>query len=439
MNLTERCWYFDRIFDDLQSTNSGIYKRHIIDGIYPECKDDFQFIVECLTGKHKFGYIFPTNCERLTDVRSENNTIRDVLEFLLEPRRQGDLSVRNIEGYCGQIRHLSWFFEPIVNRTLKLGIGNSILPKDGLAPMLAKKYEGKIKYDPRGYILTEKLDGNRCIASYEDDKWIFRSRNGKIMHVDFDMGDLPKEFVYDGEVMSFKQTVSSMVLTSNIKRGILDKQVYNDDFNTTSGLINRHTLNKDLVYNIFDIMLDDVPYCERREELDKMSKEMDLPTDVRIVPALAMSDINDLENVASTFLHRVCNMGGEGLMINLASAAYSHKRTDQLLKFKRVQSIDMEVIDVQEGNGKYAGLIGAIWCSCKTDDGKVITVSVGSGLSDEQRMSWALRPSDIIGKIVEIQYFSLSQDGKTKGTEYYSLRFPRLKSVREDKNSTSEY
>lgn len=440
MNLTERCWYFDRIFDDLQSTNSGIYKRHIIDGIYPECKDDFQFIVECLTGKHKFGYTFPTNCERLTDVRSENNTIKDVLEFLLEPRRKGDLSVRNVESYCGQIRHLSWFFEPIVNRTLKLGIGNSILPKDGLAPMLAKKYEGKIKYDPRGYVLTEKLDGNRCIASYEDDKWIFRSRNGKIMHVDFDMGDLPKEFVYDGEVMSRSQTIASIKVNTNLQFGSgLDATVYGNEFNLTSGMINKHSGAKDLVYNIFDIMLDDIPYIDRRMELNKIADSYQLSNDIRILPAITTSSLDTLESVASTFLHRICNMGGEGLMINLASGMYNHKRTDQLLKFKQVQSIDMEVIDVQEGNGKYAGLIGAIWCNCKTDDGKEITVSVGSGLSDEQRMSWALRPSDIIGKIVEIQYFSLSQDGKTKGTEYYSLRFPRLKSVREDKNSTSEY
>lgn len=438
MNLTERCWYFDRIFGDLQSTNSGIYKRHIIDEIYPECKDDFQFIVECLTGKHKFGYTFPTHYECFTDLRSENNTIRDVLEFLLEPRRKGDLSVRNIERYCGQVRHLVWFFEPIVNRTLKLGIGNSILPKDGLAPMLAKKYEGKIKYDPRGYILTEKLDGNRCIASYEDDHWVFRSRNGKIMHVDFDMGDLPKEFVYDGEVMSFKQTVSSMVLTSNLNSGAAFK-VYNNEFSETSGIINRHSLDKDLVYNIFDIMLNDIPYIDRRLELNKMAESYDLPTDVRIVPALATSNITTLDSVASDFLHRVCNMGGEGIMINLASASYNHKRTDQLLKFKQVQSMDMRVVHIEEGKGKYEGMVGALICTCERDDGTIVEASVGSGLTDEQRGEWMYFPEKIIGKIVEVQYFSLSQDSKNKGSELYSLRFPRLKGIRTDKNKSSEF
>lgn len=438
MNLRERCVYFAAVFEKLQSTSSSLYKRHIIEDIPESYREDFQYIIECLTGKHKFGYTYVTDSSMFGDRRNDDNSIKDILEFLQEPRKQGNLTTINILRYCNQTAHLAWFFEPIVNRTLKLGIGNSILPKDGLAPMLAKKYEGKIKYDPKGYVLTEKLDGNRCIASYESDRWIFRSRNGKIMHVNFDMGDLPKEFVYDGEVMSRQQTNASIRLTSNLNCGAAFK-VYNNEFSETSGLINRHSLDKDLVYNIFDIMLDDIPYIDRRLELNRMAESYDLSSDVRIVPALATSNITTLDSVASDFLHRVCNMGGEGIMINLASASYNHKRTDQLLKFKQVQSMDMEVIDVQEGNGKYAGLIGAIWCSCKTDDGKIITVSVGSGLSDEQRMSWAVRPSDIIGKIVEIQYFSLSQDGKTKGTEYYSLRFPRLKSVREDKNSTSEY
>ena len=438
MNLRERCVYFAGVFERLQSTNSSLYKRQVIDDIPEAYKEDFQYIVECLTGKHKFGYTYMTKPSVFGDRYNDDKSIKDVLEFLQEPRKQGDLSVRNILRYCNQTAHLSWFFEPIVNRTLKLGIGNSILPKDGLAPMLAKKYEGKIKYDPRGYILTEKLDGNRCIASYESDRWIFRSRNGKIMHVNFDMGDLPKEFVYDGEVMSRQQTNASIRLTSNLNCGAAFK-VYNNEFSETSGLINRHSLDKDLVYNIFDIMLDDIPYIDRRLELNRIAESYDLSSDVRIVPALATSNITTLDSVASDFLHRVCNMGGEGIMINLASASYNHKRTDQLLKFKQVQSMDMQVKYIEEGRGKYEGMVGALICNCERDDGTIVEASVGSGLTDEQRGEWMYFPEKIIGKIVEVQYFSLSQDSKNKGSELYSLRFPRLKSVRTDKNKSSEY
>lgn len=438
MALSERCKYLWSVFEMLQCTNSTLVKRKIVEDIYPECKEDFQYIVECLTGKHKFGYTYNVT-PHLTDRRSENNTVKEVLEFLQEPRLQGDLSEYNIARYVNQTAHLSWFFEPIVNRTLKIGIGSSILPKDGIAPMLAKKYDGKIKYDSKGYFITEKLDGNRCIASYENGKWIFRSRNGKLMHVDFDMGDLPKEFVYDGEVMSRQQTNASVKLHLNIRYGLYNNKVYDNEFNETSGLINRHTLDKDLVYNIFDVMLDDVPYIERREELDKFRGVYETGNDVRILPTIGSAYYRNLNDTVEDLLHRVCAMGGEGIMINLAGASYNHKRTDQLLKFKKVYTMDMKVTGLQEGTGKYEGLVGALQCECVTDDGKIVTASVGSGLSDEQRFKWSINQSDIVGHVVEVAYFSLSQDSKNKGTNLYSLRFPRLKSVREDKNSTSEY
>ena len=441
MTLNERCNYFWSVFKDLQMTNSILEKRFIISKIPEWLTEDFQYIIECLNGKHKFGFTYNASpyWSMSAATVSQNQSIKDVLEWLQEPRIKGDLSQNNIDWYCDQTVELCWFFEPIINRTLKLGIGNSILPKDGFAPMLAKKYDGSIKHDQRGYIITEKLDGNRCIASYEDDRWVFRSRNGKLMYVNFCMDGLPKEFVYDGEVMSMAQTIASTKLTLNLQYGTADYKVYHNEFSDTSGLINRHTKDKELVYNIFDIMLDDVPYCERRDELDRIAKEIELSQDVRIVPVIAKSIFEDLESVASYNLTRVCNMGGEGIMINLASGIYHHKRTDQLLKLKQVQSIDMKVVEIQEGTGKYECSVGAINCVCNTDDGKIIEVSVGSGLSDEQRNDWFLHPEKIIGKIVEIQYFSMSQDSKRKGSNYYSLRFPRLKTVRTDKNTPSQY
>ena len=186
-------------------------------------------------------------------------------------------------------------------------------------------------------------------------------------------------------------------------------------------------------------MLDDVEYFDRRLELSRIKDVCNLSDDIRIVPVITDCSKEYLDKIVSTFLPRICNLGGEGLMINLASGKYTHKRTDQLLKLKQVQSIDMIVTGIQEGSGKYEYMVGAINCIIDTDDGKHIEVSVGSGLSDEQRADWMLRPEKIIGKIVEIQYFSMSQDGKNKGSNNYSLRFPRLKVVRTDKSTTSQY
>ena len=99
----------------------------------------------------------------------------------------------------------------------------------------------------------------------------------------------------------------------------------------------------------------------------------------------------------------------------------------------------MRVVDTEFGTGKYELCVGYIYCEATLPNGSKISCKVGTGLSDEQRTRWAMYPTDIIGKIVEIAYFSLSQSKNTYGTTQYSLRFPRLKKVRTDKNETSPY
>lgn len=438
MKLSDRIYVLTCIFDDLQATTSTNEKRYIVNEVPNWLREDFDFVIECLNGLHKFGYTYYP-CDLKGDLRNEDNTVKEVLEFLLEPARHGDLSHGNIAKHIAQTYPWYSFFEPIVNRELKLGIGKSILPKDGLSAMLAKKYEGKVKFTEGGYYITEKLDGNRCIARFDGERWRFTSRNGKEMYVNFDMTGLPKEFVYDGEILSPGQVGMSQDIYNCIVNGA-DAMVANpSQFNSTSGMINRHSLNKKLVYNIFDIMLDDEKYSTRRKAIDTIAK--DLKNDeVRILPVLArFDDVKELNDNVNYLLGKIVESGGEGLMINLGGGLYTHKRTDQLLKYKEVQSIDMEVTGIQWGTGKYEGVVGALYCKAKTDDGKVITCKVGSGLSDEQRMKWTMYNGLIIGKIVEVKYFSLSQSDDLIGSNQYSLRFPRLCKVRHDKETTSEY
>lgn len=438
MDLSDRIFILTCIFDDLQATNSINEKRAIVADMPKELTEDFEFIIECLNGIHKFGYTYYP-CNLNGDLRNENNTVKDVLEFLLEPARMGNLTHGNIAKHIAQTYPWCSFFEPIVNRELKLGIGKSLLPKDGLSAMLAKKYEGKIKPTKGGYYLTEKLDGNRCIARFDGERWRFTSRNGKEMHVNFDMTGLPKEFVYDGEILSPGQVGMSQDIYNCIVNGADAIEANPSQFNSTSGMINRHSLDKKLVYNIFDIMLDDEMYSTRRKALDTIAKGV-YDENVRILPVLAhFDDSRELSNNIAGILGKVIQSGGEGLMINLGGGLYTHKRTDQLLKYKDVQSMDMEVVSLQWGTGKYEGMVGALLCKARTSDGKVVSCKVGTGLSDEQRLRWAIYPNEIVGKIVEVKYFSLSQSEDLYESNTYSLRFPRLCKVRYDKETTSEY
>lgn len=442
MTLTERFNNFRQLSEALMSTNSIVMKQRILKNVPKEMDEDLQYIFEILAGQHKFGFTYvkiPTTNPMPTEY--EKLTIKEYLAPLNIPNLTNDWSNAAIMEACDKCKWFSYYVETIVNRTLRLGIGKSVLPKDNMGAMLGKSYDGVIKTND-GVFVTEKLDGNRCIARFDGVKWVFTSRNGKPLKVNFDMTGLPVDYIYDGEVMSRTQTEASKKLYTKLASGSVIENVYrNSSFNNTSGLINSKYGDKsNLVYNIFDIMDENTPYKERRAVLDAICKTVDEEcNDWRIVPVLAYYNNNYmLDMYAHKLLDDVTAMGAEGLMFNTAHGLYQHKRTNDLLKYKKVKTMDLKVLNIIEGTGKYEGLVGALDCVGEFDD-KIVMVSVGTGLSDEQRTLWALDPKLIIGKIVEVAYFSESQNKSTDGTSFYSLRFPRLKSVRNDKQEISQF
>ena len=50
-------------------------------------------------------------------------------------------------------------------------------------------------------------------------------------------------------------------------------------------------------------------------------------------------------------------------MLNTARGLYQHKRTNDLLKFKKVQTVDLYVVGIVEGTGKYEGMVGSLDCA----------------------------------------------------------------------------
>ena len=424
--MDNRITAFSILFEELQDTNSRNEKELIVASFkrhYPEYREDLEYIFETLAGKHPIGWTFSPKLTHSTS--NEFSSIKQMIETCLNA---GSHSVTDTAWIEGRLGGYGLFIEPIVNRTLKLGI--SQVEKTILTPMLAKKYEGGVLNSD--VFVTEKLDGNRCIASFQDGIWRFTSRSGKPMNVNFNMDNMDRGLIYDGEILSDAQTELSVkrAASTDFKIDTKDTQLL---FNTTSGLINRLGNKTGLVYNIFDVVYDS-PYIERRFDiLDTLAPRTD---DVRILPLLySGSDVSIIDNL----LEEMLKTGGEGLMLNLPGRRYEHKRTDALLKYKKVQSMDMQVIDTLAGKGKYDGMVGALQCYIKLEDGREVLCDVGSGLTDTEREIWSYRPQHIIGRIVQIGYHEMTQDSASIGTNRYSLRFPRLLKVRPDKDSTSEF
>ena len=433
MNLILRCNKFDLLFGTLQETNSRNEKELILACFKrenPELQEDLSYIFETLAAKHPIGWTFQA---RRADNTTPFATIKECIQAC--ERLQPKTNVNTIElekkiGWAGIT------IEAIVNRTLRLGIGNSQLDKSNITPMLAKKYEGQMLHND--VFVTEKLDGNRCIARWDGEKWCFTSRSGKPMRVNFDMTGMNTDLIYDGEVMSTQQTELSMrrydhIMCDENFSSFCDTEEAQLLFNKTSGLINRHGQKSGLIYTVFDVV-SDLQYHKRRDLLRYV--DMSYTHDVRLLPIL---DTGTDRTEIDSLLDAVVRTGGEGVMLNVHNRGYDHKRTDALLKYKQVQFVDMRVLDVVYGLGKYEFMIGALNCYIKTDDGKEIICDVGTGLSDSQREQWAVDNSLIVGKIVQVGYHELTQDRAYIGTNVYSLRFPRLIKVRYDKDGTSEY
>lgn len=440
MILTERVYKFNTLFHDLQNTNSRIDKEIIVSRFlknYPELQEDWTYILETLANKHPIGWTFAAMQSTPSSKIAPFNTIKEMIQYCETTRKDRNSTV------CAErlLDKYGLFLAPIVNRTLRLGIGNSLLSEKDTNPMLAKKFDAKpILQD---YFVTEKLDGNRCIARYSNGKWEFLSRAGKKLNVEFDMTGLPTEFMYDGEIMTLEQTKASVLraeaLLYNDKSLLpdIDSKTAQLMFNRASGLINRKYDVKGLglVYNIFDIITD-VPYYKRRATLNSFFGEISDSTDLRIVPTLYTGrDLSIITNLLDT----IVDSGGEGVMLNVANANYVHKRTDALLKYKQVKHIDMLVLDLLEGEGKYENMCGALMCVLRREDGSTIQTKVGSGLSDYQRDLWWRNPELIVGKIVQIAYHEVTQAAHEKSLKLYSLRFPRLVKIRNDKIEGSEY
>ena len=117
--------------------------------------------------------------------------------------------------------------------------------------------------------------------------------------------------------------------------------------------------------------------------------------------------------------------GYEGIMIKDPDSVYECKRSVAWLKQKPYIEVSLTVVGTEEGTGKNVGRLGALIVE-GTDDGKLIRTNVGSGLTDDNRITyWAAR-DNLVGNIVEVRADAVTQnqDGS------YSLRFPRFKGFR---------
>ena len=270
-------------------------------------------------------------------------------------------------------------------------------------------------------LIEVKLDGVRVITIVRADGRVdMFSRNGKELvnfpHICEQISNVIKthgttrniDFVLDGEVMS-----------SSFQD--LMKQVHRKD-NVEAG---------DAVLHLFDFLplanFEQGGWDKGQEERSAMlyhwhkTYKDELPN-VAVVGHEPVDLATDKGKQRFKEINQMAIAGGyEGIMIKDPKAPYECKRTASWLKLKPFIEVSLTVTAVEEGTGKNIGRLGALVCE-GIDDGRTISVNVGSGFSDDQRIDfWATREA-IIGDVVEVRADAITQN--QDGT--YSLRFPRF-------------
>lgn len=407
--------------------------------------------------------------EQLTK-HSDNETLREVVRLALDPFTQFyqrkipkytrgaeentvsldegisalfDLSQRLVTGNAA-IEHLkniltnltpddARVIERIIDKSLDCGVqvssANAVWP--GLVHeypvMLCSPFEqklvDKIKFPAYAQM---KMDGMRFNAIVRGGNVEFRSRNGKEILL---LGNLEAEFaalagdvdcVFDGEMLVMLPG-DHQFADRQTGNGILNKANKGTISQEQAAMV--HASVWDLIpYAYFVDGSCPVPYSTRFSSLESLvSKQKPEGKKIWTVTSTIVETVDQAQEIFQEYLAE----GFEGIILKDGSGIWEDKRAKHQIKFKGELECDLKIVAVEEGTGKYAGMLGAI--VCESADG-VIKVSVGSGFSDMQRKDYW--KENIVDKIAAIKY---NMRIKNKlGDE--SLFLPIVLEIRSDKD-----
>jgi ATP-dependent DNA ligase len=322
-----------------------------------------------------------------------------------------ELSSRLVTGHAA-IEHLTQVLESlsptnakvlerIIAKDLKCGVSTATANDVWLGLvvdypcMLASQYEQKLIDKIQWPAMVQlKMDGMRFNAVVRDGQCEFKSRNGKTIDL---LGNLEKEFihmsngvdtVFDGELI-----VKDAGLT-------LNRQTGNGILNKAS----KGTMSDFEAYMVHATIWDVIPYmyfidghCPTpyKDRFAKFKWGIDFPKKIELVPSIIVENIDE----AQAKFKEYYDQGEEGIILKDMNAPWENKRSKALIKFKGELECDLKIVDVEDGTGKYQGMLGAL--VCESEDG-IIKVKVGSGFNDEDRKN--IKKQDVLGKVVAVKY-----------------------------------
>jgi DNA ligase-1 len=227
---------------------------------------------------------------------------------------------------------------------------------------LAHPYKAEFDLSGFGYV-EPKIDGLRMTVV---DGVGYTRQGNEVQGVGPILAQLASytNYVFDGEVISagsFESTISKARTAGQANRG--------------------------LTYHVFDLIRREdwfarktAVFAGRREELEELFPLSLGP--VRLVPSELVEDVTMDQLVV--YRDRFIAQGFEGAMWKRSAAPYSFRRTDDIVKIKRFETVDAAVVGTYEGEGKYKGMLGGL--VLRLENG--LEMRCGSGFTEAQRVAY---------------------------------------------------
>lgn len=280
-------------------------------------------------------------------------------------------------------------------------------------PMLASKYDDKSGLEnvmisdlvlDKDYYVEYKLDGNRAVAFYKNNKLTVYSRERKIIYthagltseLEVLLRDYPGKYL-DGELYLHGvplQKITGQVRKQNPKDVTIFYKFY--------------------VFDLFDPDQIDMPFRERRAALESLFSNPDIKHSyIELIPSILTRDNGQVREMYLTAL----SLGYEGLMLKYPDSIYEYSYKNYhskfLKKIKPSTRSEYKIIGFETGVGKN---INAITLVLETDKGQPFRCTIKNTLDFKESLYELWKDRDyfeknILGRLATIEFQSLSNDG----------------------------
>lgn len=412
---------------DLRTTSSTIDKQRIIEGYCNHKSDAANFAKKILLYTYHPLWQYNVTSDNLK--KKGNLVFGDYKNFftLLDDLKNrvitGHDAIAAVNSFIDYHEDYQELIHCVIDKDLKTRAGDKIINKaikdhiPEFSVALADKYDPDIVDWKDGWYVSRKIDGARCIAVVDaNGDTSFYSRTGK----SFDTLSVVRNGIK-------ALGISNVVLDGELC--LVDKDG-NEDFQGIMKQLKKkdHTIQNPS-FKVFDMITHDEFYSKKGQSnrpysirLSNLTKVMENNT-CKCLSVLEQDRIKDDTHFAE-WVDKSTKDSWEGLILR-ADEPYKGKRSKDLLKWKTFHDAEYEVVDVEFGPFRYV-LNGKeqedTMLSCVTIKHKGHSVRVGSGFSIDQRQYFYKNPTDILGKVIRVNYFeeTKNQDGGI------SLRFPTL-------------